>query len=106
MIFLFKDTSSWTASYFGQFLGAGVLCSDVKFGQLYEYDLTNSGQNMPFGRGSGVIGFDRHPLQASRQLSFMSVICNQIADKLQSKFIGDCVLNKNIDWKCSINICV
>jgi hypothetical protein len=56
----------------------GVLYSDIGFGQLHDYDLMNSAQNMPFGGASGVIGFNVYPFQDSGQPSFMSAISDQV----------------------------
>jgi hypothetical protein len=82
----------------------GVLYSDVGFGQLHEYDLMNSGQNVPFGGASGVIGFNRYPWQASGQPSFMSAISDQMTGMLQFKIFTRLGLTKNLEWKCSIDL--
>lgn len=60
----------------------GVLYPDIGFGQLHDYDLMNSGQSLPFGGASGVIGFNVDPLQASGQPSFMSAISDQVTGEL------------------------
>jgi hypothetical protein len=77
-----NDVVLWAIPGSETFNFGGELYFDVGFGQLHEYDLTNSGQNLPFSGASGVIGFNMNPLQDSGQPSFMSAISDQVSGEL------------------------
>lgn len=86
------------------FNAGGMLYSDIGFGQLYNYDPVNSGQIMPFGGASGIIGLNTDMSQTSGQSSFMYTIKDQLTGKPHLEAASDCTLTVNAEWKCSIDL--
>ncbi|EED20960.1 penicillopepsin, putative [Talaromyces stipitatus ATCC 10500] len=64
----------------------GKLYSDIAFGQLEQYYPNTSGQAIPFGGTSGIIGLNYNSMQQPLFPSFMYAIQDQL-----------------MEWKCSLN---
>lgn len=56
----------------------GKLYSDIAFGQLEQYYQNTSGQTIPFGGTSGIIGLNYNSMQQPGFPSFMSAMKDQL----------------------------
>jgi hypothetical protein len=63
----------------------GKLYSDIAFGQLEQYYPNTSGQAIPFGGTSGIIGLNYNAIQQPLFPSFMSAIQDQLIGTSQIK---------------------
>ncbi|EED23136.1 hypothetical protein TSTA_065890 [Talaromyces stipitatus ATCC 10500] len=81
----------------------GKLYSDIAFGQLEQYYQNMSGQAIPFGGASGIIGLNYNSMQQPGFPSFMSAMKYQLTGTSQFKACREHSLTSRLEWKCTLD---
>ncbi|OKL55227.1 hypothetical protein UA08_09504 [Talaromyces atroroseus] len=99
------DNDAYAIAYPGKetFNIGGTLYSGIPFGQLIQYYQKTSGQIMPFGGASGIIGLNYGSEQQPGIQSFMFAIHDQLSGKPQFKALGDHAFTLSLEWKCALD---